>query len=246
MSRERDWLLDPWVNEVPVTALSAPVDEARPFQISDEFSDLAWQRCSLCVCPEDTTRERRRTGLTSANRAFFHLSGTRCPSYNDRMPTQSSCPCGSGHDYVVCCGPIIRGDLIATTALQLMRSRYSAYARQELEHLMRTVPCERRTAGERDRIALSLPHAEWLNLTILEVVDGSLDDAAGIVEFQATCSMGGSVRVMRERSSFEKVNGEWLYVSGEFLEPLSAAHSHDESCSCDSGQKARWHGGKAD
>ena len=52
---------------------------------------------------------------------------------------QSPCPCG-GVVYRSCCGPLHRGDQRAETAEQLMRSRYSAFARGEIDYLLATHP----------------------------------------------------------------------------------------------------------
>ena len=41
--------------------------------------------------------------------------------------TAGPCPCGSDAEYGVCCGPLHTGESSATTAEQLMRSRYAAY-----------------------------------------------------------------------------------------------------------------------
>ncbi|NDE82074.1 MAG: zinc chelation protein SecC, partial [Chlamydiia bacterium] len=38
-----------------------------------------------------------------------------------------TCPCGTGNSYKLCCEPFHQGQL-PDSALQLMRSRYSAYA----------------------------------------------------------------------------------------------------------------------
>ena len=45
------------------------------------------------------------------------------------MDLQRDCPCGSGTAYDGCCGRLHRGAAQALTAEELMRSRYSAYAR---------------------------------------------------------------------------------------------------------------------
>ncbi|HIE71337.1 MAG TPA: hypothetical protein EYP98_14860, partial [Planctomycetes bacterium] len=39
-----------------------------------------------------------------------------------------NCPCTSGQQFAECCEPIIKQEQVSTTAEQLMRSRYSAYA----------------------------------------------------------------------------------------------------------------------
>src|SRR3546814_13150635 len=47
------------------------------------------------------------------------------------------CPCGSGASLAVFCGPVIAGNP-APTAEALMRSRYTAYALRDLDHIERT------------------------------------------------------------------------------------------------------------
>ena len=55
------------------------------------------------------------------------------------MADQDPCPCGGGL-YGRCCGPLHRGEQRALTAEQLMRSRYSAFARGEVDYLIATHP----------------------------------------------------------------------------------------------------------
>ena len=62
-----------------------------------------------------------------------------------------------------------------------MRSRYSAYAVADADHLFRT--WHPRTRPEH---VLGTPGTTWTGLAILDVVDGGPDDATGIVEFRAT------------------------------------------------------------
>lgn len=54
----------------------------------------------------------------------------------------------------------------------------------------------------------------WLHLEIVDVVDGSLFDDAGIVEFTAVYRDADGRGEMTERSTFERVDGRWFYVSG--------------------------------
>ena len=48
------------------------------------------------------------------------------------------CPCGNGAVYQVCCGPLHNGEREAVTAEELMRSRYSAYAKGLSDYVFRT------------------------------------------------------------------------------------------------------------
>ncbi|QBH96078.1 hypothetical protein EKN56_06510 [Limnobaculum zhutongyuii] len=48
------------------------------------------------------------------------------------------CPCGSLKEFSVCCHSLISGQTIATTALELMKSRYCAYVSHDVEYLVAT------------------------------------------------------------------------------------------------------------
>ncbi|GGQ65274.1 hypothetical protein GCM10010216_28890 [Streptomyces flaveolus] len=53
----------------------------------------------------------------------------------------------------------------------------------------------------------------WTGLEILDTTDGSAFHSTGTVTFRASYR-GGS---LHERSRFERVDGAWVYVDGEFL-----------------------------
>ena len=91
-----------------------------------------------------------------------------------------------------------------------MRSRYSAYALGELDHVFRTWhPRTRPESIEPD------PALTWTGLTILDVVDGGAGDETGEVEFEAAYDRGGRPGRRRERSRFERRRGRWVYVDGD-------------------------------
>jgi SEC-C motif-containing protein len=116
------------------------------------------------------------------------------------------CPCGSGERYDACCGPIVRNERWADTAEELMRSRYTAYVLDDVDHLFRTW----HPATRPDDLA-SLGHLEWTGLQVLEVVGGGPADDAGVVEFRAS-HRGGE---LRERSRFVRGAGRWVYLDGD-------------------------------
>ena len=58
---------------------------------------------------------------------------------NATASDQQPCPCGGG-SYGRCCAPMHRGERQAPTAEQLMRSRYSAFVRGEVDYLLATHP----------------------------------------------------------------------------------------------------------
>ena len=122
--------------------------------------------------------------------------------------TTPSCPCGLSEPYEKCCGRFHAGAASAPTAEALMRSRYSAFVRLDGGYLLRT--WHPRTRPERLDLDRGM---RWTGLEILGTSDGSAFHSAGTVTFRASYR-GGS---LHERSRFERVNGAWVYVDGEFL-----------------------------
>ena len=51
--------------------------------------------------------------------------------------SERNCPCGQGN-YAECCQPLHLGQAKAQTAAQLMRSRYSAFAKHEIDYIVKT------------------------------------------------------------------------------------------------------------
>lgn len=125
-----------------------------------------------------------------------------------RLAPPAACPCDPSRRYAACCGPLHTGQAAATAAA-LMRSRYSAYVLGDLEYLRaswatRTCP----DALEFD------PAVRWLGL---EVKRQREDGDAAVVEFVARYRVGGGSAVrLHEVSRFERADGRWVYVDGEF------------------------------
>ncbi|UXY18878.1 YchJ family metal-binding protein [Streptomyces cynarae] len=121
--------------------------------------------------------------------------------------TTRSCPCGLPEAYENCCGRLHAGAAAAPTAEALMRSRYSAFVRRDAGYLLRTWHPRTRPA----RLDLD-PRMRWTGLEILGTTEGSAFHSTGTVTFRASYR-GGS---LHERSRFERVDGAWVYVDGEF------------------------------
>ncbi|MFJ3673114.1 YchJ family protein [Streptomyces sp. NPDC090106] len=120
-----------------------------------------------------------------------------------------ACPCGLAGSYGACCGRYHSGAAAAPTAEALMRSRYSAFVTRDPAYLLRTWHPRTRPA------LLDLdPGMRWTGLEILGATDGTAFHSAGTVEFRASYA-GGS---LHERSRFERVDGAWVYVDGDFVE----------------------------
>ncbi|WP_440556964.1 YchJ family protein [Streptomyces sp. SCPE 10] len=120
-----------------------------------------------------------------------------------------TCPCGLPQPYDACCGRFHSGAASAPTAELLMRSRYCAFVKGDAQYLLRT--WHPRTRPER----LDLdPRMRWTGLEILDADGGSAFHTTGTVTFRASYRGGA----LHERSHFERVDGAWVYVDGDFLD----------------------------
>ena len=129
------------------------------------------------------------------------------------MTRQSStvCPCGSGQSYDLCCGPFLEGGVLPPTAESLMRSRYSAFVRNDVEYLRATWH-----PATRPREFAPDAATQWIGLKILSTEAGGPDDGQGSVEFVARYKIQGRAHRLHERSRFVRDAGQWRYLDGEF------------------------------
>lgn len=154
----------------------------------------------------------------------------------------SQCPCGSGKAYENCCGPIISGEQPAATAEALMRSRYTAYANGEIDHITSSLhPASRH---DHDPVAARrwAEQSEWLNLEICSVEKGGEEDDAGQVEFIATYREKGGIKKHHEIGEFKKENDRWFFMDGKAVAPQTvqreaAKVGRNDPCPCGSGKK---------
>ncbi len=119
------------------------------------------------------------------------------------------CPCGSGDLFPACCGPVL-GGAPAPTAERLMRSRYTAFSRGDVGHLLVTWhPSTRPKMVDLDEDLV------WRRLVIVDRTGGGPFDRDGIVEFAAAWQQGPERGTLRERSRFVREGRRWLYVDGD-------------------------------
>lgn len=156
---------------------------------------------------------------------------------NDKL-----CPCGSNLEYDKCCKPIISGKTVAPTAEALMRARYSAYVKHEIQFIADSCL---RGEGESDidmeETRKWSEESQWLGLKIHGTKDGGPNDAEGIVEFSASYILNGMKDEHREVAGFKKVDGKWLYAEGRLagttIVRAAPKVGRNEPCPCGSGKK---------
>lgn len=131
---------------------------------------------------------------------------------------KNDCPCGSGLRYTECCRPLHRGVREAADAVQLMRSRYSAYAMKEAPYLWKTLAAsheDRRRAEE--EVLREIRHsASVFKYTGLKVLDSQPPDEAGVAKvlFYARVFQNGRNLSFVELSDFVQEEGAWRYRGG--------------------------------
>jgi SEC-C motif-containing protein len=110
--------------------------------------------------------------------------------------------------YVACCGRFHSGGA-APTALELMRSRYSAFAVRDAGYLIATWhPATRPASVDLD------PAVQWRRLRIQGLTGGTEDADTGTVEFVAHYwdTVGGRYGRQHENSRFTREGGRWFYI----------------------------------
>lgn len=124
-----------------------------------------------------------------------------------------NCPCCSGLQYSLCCGRYINGEQFAPTPEALMRSRYTAYSRQNADYLLATWHPTHRSAELRQALSESFPHTEWQGLRIVANEEGG-NENEGYVTFFARYVENGRTGAVYERSRFVREDQRWYYIDG--------------------------------
>lgn len=120
------------------------------------------------------------------------------------------CHCGNTLTLENCCKPIISGFEKATSAQQLMRSRYTAFCIQAADYLIQTTHHSTRKFHKKNEILSWSNCNTWLKLEII-----SFDTTT--VEFKAYyLDETHKTKVHHEKSTFILENGNWFYVDGKF------------------------------
>ena len=154
----------------------------------------------------------------------------------------SNCPCGSNKAYDACCGQIISGAAKAETAEALMRARYSAYAKNEVDFLLESLHPDGAGGVDRESTRAWAENAKWHGLEVLDTAAGGPKDETGEVEFVAKYTMQDEPQRHHERGMFKRHNGNWRYLDGTEIHPQPVVGprvrlGRNDTCLCGSGGK---------
>ena len=137
--------------------------------------------------------------------------------------SDQNCPCGAGF-YRECCQPLHLGQVKAQTAVQLMRSRYSAFAKQQIDYLIQTTALGQQSALDRVAIADWSKANQWLKLEIVRSNE-KLDKNHAQVEFKAHYHDGQQLQIHHEISHFVNYQDVWY-----FLDPTTEMQKKFKQC----------------
>lgn len=141
------------------------------------------------------------------------------------LSRMKNCICGNELTFEKCCARFIQGDALPQTAVELMRSRYSAYVLRNGQYLYDT--CSKKLKNIEDINYINTHTIEWICLKIDSFSENE-------VTFMAYYKEDNNIFVMKERSLFVIENENIKYDSGEMLE---SKIERNESCPCGSGKK---------
>jgi SEC-C motif-containing protein len=148
------------------------------------------------------------------------------------------CSCGTGKLFELCCGPRLSGECPATTAEELMRSRFTAHVARDYRYLHLTYrPTAKKPYVEEEEMA----PIQWTRLTIHAHEPGATPDIA-FVDFSAFFVDEHGEHPMHEKSEFVRTGGQWLFTRTVRTGPAPLRSAgpkvgRNDPCPCGSGKK---------
>lgn len=145
------------------------------------------------------------------------------------------CACCSNREYEKCCGRFLESAELPSTPEELMRSRYTAFTRAQVDYIADTQMASAAKNFNRIDAKKWAQSCEWLGL---EVLSSGHEGDTGHVEFIAKFSQNNLPKQMHEVSQFKKINGKWFYSSGTQPKPKASVKAgRNDLCPCGSGKK---------
>ena len=156
------------------------------------------------------------------------------------IETIQACPCGSGALFADCCEPIIKGARESQTAEDLMRARYSAFVTGAIDFIVNSTHSRSRKDIDLEFIREWSETSTWHGLHIFEVKP--VNDNKAYISFEAHYTQRGEEQRHREKSLFERENGDWRFVSGDEMKNPTVRYEtpkpgRNDPCPCGSGKK---------
>lgn len=137
------------------------------------------------------------------------------------------CPCGSNALYTQCCAVYHQGQK-PSSAEQLMRSRYSAYALTLVDYLVATTLPIQQHRLDRAGIEAWSRSSQWQGLNVHQHQLAPHSSEHAWVSFSARWRDAQGEHQHDERSAFVRVEGQWYFIDPN--QRLSAGRN--DPCPC--------------
>jgi len=159
----------------------------------------------------------------------------------------NACPCLSAKPYHQCCLPLHLGHDKADSPEQLMRSRYCAFVKNDLDYVYITHSPITRHNITLDSIKEWSQQCQWLSLDIRQV-----DTENDSIEFVAWYKHKGQLKFHHEVSRFHqniidpllssrlepiKQTNAWYYLDAKYPENIIKMPNRNDLCICKSMKK---------
>ncbi|WP_057831771.1 YchJ family protein [Colwellia sp. TT2012] len=136
------------------------------------------------------------------------------------------CPCGSTLLFNACCQLYITQQQQPSTAEQLMRSRFSAYATKNGQYIFATYSAAQQLKQSVREIQGWADECLWLALKIHA-------SSKNTVEFSAYYVVDNTLWELREKSNFTVEKKQWRYLDGDITEHNQIKKiKRNEICPC--------------
>lgn len=122
-----------------------------------------------------------------------------------------SCPCGNNKDYTDCCQKIHLDQKKALSAEMLMRSRYTAFVKHDIEFLYNSFHTSTRRFQNKKEIEQWAVESKWMHLEILNTSNNTVEFKAHYLDPNL------ELQIHHEKSNFKEEQGIWHYVDGKIL-----------------------------
>lgn len=155
----------------------------------------------------------------------------------------TDCPCQSGNSLKDCCGPYLDDGVKPDTAEALMRARYTAHTRADIDFIIGTHHPSNRSEIDEASTKKWAAQSTWLGLDIRQVEGGQSTDRRARIEFVAKYRDQNRRRHDHtEIAIFEKHNGDWFFKDAEMpkveqFQREAPKQGRNDPCACGSGKK---------
>ena len=181
---------------------------------------------SSCPC----AAQHKPAGSQVASRSFERWQSVTGDSVADGTAVTPACRCAE----------IISGAGKAETAEELLRARYTAFVLGHMRFVTATTHPSSRSEEVDQANRRWSEESTWQGL---QVIDSRCEgEDVTFVTFEAKFTRRGEPQTHRERSRFERVDGEWFFVSCEIVKNPTVRYTQPKPgrnalCFCGSGKK---------